>query len=160
MDEPRIFRRAFQVIYGLLVVGFVVTVAFAGTYGAFFQPAVDADGLMSPDITATSAEGQMCARELGVVFAEIDEAGRDALARAHEADAQARWHDASNAMAERLRALRAACHLHKAEMKPIAVVAEDIERQQQGYDVALQGVSRVTTDARRRLVERYGAPRP
>lgn len=164
MDTQRLFRRIFQGIYAVLLIGFFGTVAFSATYGAFFVDPADEPGLDLPpaseDITPDHPAGKACVARMGSLFAELDRRANATMARIHEPAVDSEWDRWSANLRERLATLRIHCRLAEPVMQPVAALAEALERQRHAYDTAIRGLADMAREPRRRLVETYGITPP
>lgn len=164
MDIQRLSRRVFQGIYALLLIGFVGTVAFSATYGAFFLDPADEPGLALPpageDITPDHPTGKACAARMGSLFGELDRRAQSTINRIHEAAVDQEWDRWSANLRERLATLRIHCRLTTPVMAPVAALAEALERQRHAYDTAIRGLADMAREPRRRLVDAYGITPP
>lgn len=162
MDIALVFRRIFQGIYAVLLLGFFGTVGFSATYGAFFGDPTDEPGVELPtapqDITPDSPAGKACTARIGSLFTELDRRAQTSMTRMHEAHIDAEWHRGSKSLRERLATLRAHCHLDSPTMHPVAALATALEQQHAGYDTALRGLADHTRGARTQLIKAFGLP--
>lgn len=146
--EVRVGRRIFQVIYGLLLFGFVSTIAVAATYGAFHDP---------EPTEATPPTSADCQQQLRRLFTELDRAGQETLRQVHRATSEAEWKAFSDDFRGRLASARAVCGADAPEHADRAVLIGELERQRLGYETARRALAQVAGAARAHLVESFSA---
>ncbi len=135
--EVRIFRRIFQGIYAILLVGFFGTIAVSATYGAFRDP---------EPVAATLPAGGDCDTHLTRLFAELEDAGVRTIRQVHLPDSAQAWKTFSDGFRARLTTLEQTC-------PDRAVLAAELERQRLGYETARRALAQVAGAARGHLVE-------
>lgn len=156
MDPQRFFRRVFQGIYAIILLGFVGSVAFSATYEAFFvdaepSPAIEGDGPLGDEA---------CTARIGALFADLDRRAQMTLSQIHEPDADAAWRAFSRQLRRTLSTLRQRCRLDAPERASLLALATALERQRHGYDTVIRGLVGLTREPRGVLVEKFGIPPP
>lgn len=155
MDPQLFFRRVFQVIYAILLLGFVGSVAFSATYEAFF---VDAP---SPEVEGSGPlDDAACVTRIGTHFADLDRRAQAAMSRIHEPVVDAEWRAFSRQLRGRLANLRQRCRLDDPDKASVLALATALERQRHGYDTVIRGLVGLAREPRGLLVERYGNSPP
>lgn len=164
MDITLVFRRIFQGLYAVLLLGFFGTVGFSATYGAFFVDPTEVPGLDLPsaphDITPDTLAGKACTARIGSLFTELDRRAQTSMTRMHEASTDAEWRRWSESLRDRMATLRAHCHLDAPPMHPVAALATALEQQHAGYDTALRSLADNTRDARTQLIKAFDLSPP
>lgn len=152
---PHVFRRIFQGLYALLLLGFFATIAFSATYGAFHRPE-PADAVMpEDDVRVDGPAGEACRARLRAHFEALETAADRMLAGVHRPDAAEAWQRWSDAFRARLSTARRACRLDRPQLAPLALLADDIERHRLGYETALLALTRVAGEPRARLMQSF-----
>ncbi len=132
------FRGLFALLYYALCVGFVVTVAFSVTYGAFRSTTQEDDAAPS-SIQPDDADGQQCFADLRMLLTGLHEEAGDAFEAYLDTKNLDRWNAFSADWRGRLDALSRRCHLTTSPaMKPMKVYAKDVERIHRAYDTSLR----------------------
>lgn len=156
MDPQRLFRRIFQGIYGLILLGFVGSVAFSATYEAFF---VEPDARAAAVDTSPLDEAA-CTARIGALFADLDRRAQAAMSQIHDPATDDTWRMFSRDLRRTLASLRERCALDTPDRAPVLALATALERQRHGYDTVIRGLVGLAREPRARLVERYGATEP
>lgn len=146
LTEPVIFRRIFTGLYVVLLAGFVGTIAFSGTYGAFFAPTA------ADEVHPDNARAD-CETRLRKLFEELDARGTAALARAHELDTTESWKTFSDRFRRQLITARERCGAEAPASLERLRLADDLERHRLGYETALRSLTEVAGPSRKRLFE-------
>lgn len=133
-DRPRRRRgplgRAYQIVYWLFVVGFLMSVSLSVTWH------VMADHGAKGEAGAMDAPG--CARGLRVLYDEVrTEASRLMSSPIPAADVDAQWVTWSRGWRSRARALRHRCPV--AENADLRQLADDVERMHLAWSTAIKG---------------------
>ena len=137
-EEPTFLKKLFQGAYYLLVFGFVATVGYSATMGAFTSqdpaPAEEATPM-----SADSSAGRLCQIELAALHARVYS---DALPFFQRADVKAmptEWDEHSKRWRAELERLKKRCQLGKSRsMDAVSKYAKDIERTQVAMATALR----------------------
>lgn len=155
MDPQLFFRRVFQVIYAILLLGFVGSVAFSATYEAFFvdTPSAEVEGSGPLDDAA-------CVTRIGAYFADLDRRAQAAMSRIHEPAVDTEWRAFSRQLRGQLSTLRQRCRLDDPDKVSVLALATALERQRHGYDTVIRGLVGLAREPRGLLVERYGISEP
>lgn len=154
LTEPVLFRRIFQGLYGLLVLGFFATIAISGTYGAYFAPATVAD---------PGTDGGDCGERLERLFDELETTGQALMMHAHEQASEGEWKVFSDRFRARLTAIRQSCQVTEPDRAELALLADHLERHRLGYETALRSLRQIAGPSRAALVHSLregGAAKP
>ncbi len=146
LTEPVLFKRIFQGLYGVLVLGFVTSIAVSGTYGAFFAPTPATESL--PD-----EPGADCRDALTNLLVELEQNGQALMLVAHEATSESRWKAFSDRFRGRLQTIRGRCDLGSPQQAELADLANHLERHRLGYETALRSLTQIAGPSRARLVD-------
>lgn len=152
MTLPRLLREIFRALYWIGTIGLGATVALSATFGAYRRPAVDDADLVPAMVRPDDPDGRRCADRLRVLYRElVDRAGRTFVGDGGPSpDFAADWADWSGSWRLGLERTRGACRLRdSAAMRPVAELADSLERLHLAYTTALLGFSDV---GRRELI--------
>lgn len=147
ITEPVIFRRIFQGIYAVLLLGFFGTIAISATYGAFFAP-------MAPTETLPIGRADTrCEGRLTALFDTLETTAQALIPRTHESASEAEWKAFSERFRGRLQAIRSDCGLDDPKRADLAALTHHLERQRLGYETALRSLRQIAGPSRAQLVE-------
>jgi hypothetical protein len=150
---PRLLREIFRALYWTGTVGLAATVALSATFGAYRRPAVDEADLVPADVRPDDADGRRCVERVRVLDRElVERAGRTFVGDGGPSpDFAADWADWSRSWRLGLERTRGACRLRESPaMRPVAELADSLERLHLAYTTALLGFSDV---GRRELIK-------
>ena len=141
-DLPKKFRFGFQMLYLVICVFFVATVAVAATWGAFGGSA-DRQAAKAKDSVSGEVgplDGPACAKGLRTLHDEMADRAFQGIQNADTNTALQAWRNWSVAWRERLKELRQRCVRPDNSAESLSkTVFRDVERLQRAYDTALTG---------------------
>jgi len=136
-----LIRKVCLLLYYSLCVGFVVTVAFSVTYGAF-RPTAGQGGEAPASVRPDDGDGQQCFADLGLMLDSLHTEASSSFTEFLNTKSLERWSAFSERWRDDLANLSARCHLKtSAAMAPMREYAKDIERVHRAYDTSLQSYS-------------------
>lgn len=166
MTLPRLLRELFRAAYWVAAIGLAISVALSSTLGAFRRPVVDPADRVPVDVRPDDPDGRRCVARLHELYRElVERAGRTFVGDGGPSpDFAADWEAWSRSWRGRVERIRVRCRLEEAPtMRPVAELADALERLHLAYTTALQGFSDVGRQELlrvRRLNERLGVPVP
>lgn len=149
MDLPHVFKRIFQLIYAVLLIGFFGTIAVSGTYGAFYAPPDGSLGAEQP--APESAEG--CFVRFRALDTALVQTAHDHYRSPFAADGARSWQQWRVAFEGRLGALQAQCRKQTSAADDLA---RDLRQLAVSHDHALTELRSRGRSSSRRLDERLG----
>lgn len=158
-DRPRRgpIRRAYTVIYGLFCIALMSSIALQVTWYVFYD-ADAAEDRVGADITLDSEDGRRCTQDLRGLYDRLKTRGDRALMQEKSpAEADAQWHQFATDWQRELTTLGARCRLRSTTMKPLRVLAKDLERLEAAYSTALKGYTRIGQKPHTRLQSGFAA---
>jgi hypothetical protein len=143
---PAFLRELFRALYWIGTVGLAITVAFSSTVGAFRRPVVDEDARVPADVRPEDPNGRRCTERIRGLYQELVERARRTFVGdggpSPEFDSD--WADWSQAWRVGLERTRSECRLRESvAMRPVARLADGLERLHLAYTTALLGFSDV-----------------
>lgn len=144
MNYPLIFRRIFQGVYAVLLIGFFGTIAVSGTYGAFYAPP---DGSLGADQPPPET-AEACTQRFVVLDRALAETARQQYGAPFTAEAERTWRDWRSAFEGRLNRVNVACRTLTSAADDIA---GDLRQLAVSHDHALGELRGRGRSAERRL---------
>lgn len=150
-------RRIYTVVYGIFTVALMSSIALQVTWYVLFD-GPDAEQQVADGTTPGSDAGRRCAQDLRGLYDRLKTRGDRALLQERSpAEADAQWHQFATDWQRELTLLGARCRLRSGEMRPLQVLAKDLERLEAAYSTALKGYTRIGQQPHIRLQEGFAA---
>ena len=157
-DQPKglqkVLRGIFTLGYYLLCAGFVFTVAFSVSYGAYRS--YDDESATAPaTISPSDADGEKCVRDVDAKLTGLHTQAWDTFAGVGTKGALRGWAKWSKSWRQSMDGIRTRCHLKSSlSMRPVALYVKDVERIHLAYDTGLRAFSNLAKRPARRIRER------
>lgn len=146
MTLPGLFRELFRAAYWVGTIGLAISVSFSATVGAYQYPQVDPDDRVPASARPDDPDGQRCAERVHGLHRKLTERAREAFTGDGGPDVEFErdWADWSREWRVELHRVRSLCRLGELPaLRPVARLADGLERLHLAYTTALHGFSDV-----------------